>query len=235
MVRLTIPDERSRAVTIDVPDECPRCRRGIQVSAYASAVVHTETGRAPDTLEVVFRCPRQECRRIYLAQFGATGRVPDQHIPEYWRFLRFIPMNAAREFTEEIVRLSPGFVAIYNQALQAELAGLNLLCGAGFRKALEFLVKDYLKTISENAEKHSAIENSQLGACIANFVNDPNIKSTARRAAWLGNDEAHYIRKWQDKELSDLKKLIDLSLYWVSSEILTRELEQSMPDPKTKG
>ncbi len=51
-------------------------------------------------------------------------------------------------------------------------------------------------------------------------------------ATWLGNDETHYVRKWENKELSDLKKLVELTVYWVASDILTRELEASMPDPK---
>ena len=38
--------------------------------------------------------------------------------------------------------------------------------------------------------------------------------------------------KWADKDLADLRKLVNLTVYWISSEILTRELEASMPDPK---
>ena len=40
------------------------------------------------------------------------------------------------------------------------------------------------------------------------------------------------MRKWVGKDITDLKMLIDLTLHWISSEVLTRELETSMPDPK---
>jgi hypothetical protein len=42
------------------------------------------------------------------------------------------------------------------------------------------------------------------------FVRDTSVELCASRATWLGNDETHYIKKWPDKDLSDLKKLIDI-------------------------
>ena len=41
---------------------------------------------------------------------------------------------------------------------------------------------------------------------ISRYIDDSNIKNVAKRAVWLGNDETHYIRKWEDKDLSFLKK-----------------------------
>ena len=38
----------------------------------------------------------------------------------------------------------------------------------------------------------------------------------AKRATWLGNDETHYFRKWEDKDLSDLKKLIEMTVHFIS-------------------
>ena len=64
-------------------------------------------------------------------------------------------------------------------------------------------------------------------------MRDTSVELCASRATWLGNDETHYIKKWPDKDLSDLKKLIDLTLHWISADILTRELELSMP-PKAE-
>ncbi len=37
----------------------------------------------------------------------------------------------------------------------------------------------------------------------------------AERAAWLGNDETHYQRKWTDKDISDLKTVISLAEHWI--------------------
>ena len=61
--------------------------------------------------------------------------------------------------------------------------------GPGYRKALEFLVKDYVKTFTENAGQKKAIEETPLGACIPKFVTDEKVKSCARKVTtWLGDD-----------------------------------------------
>jgi hypothetical protein len=36
------------------------------------------------------------------------------------------------------------------------------------------------------------------------------------RAIWLVKDETHYVRKWESKDLRDLKNLIDLTVYFIS-------------------
>ena len=107
-----------------------------------------------------------------------------------------------------------------------------MICGPGYRKSLEFLMKDYAKAGAGNEERREEIERMPLAACINAFSRDDRIKAMAGRATWLGNDETHYVRKWEAKDLSDLKKLIDLTVFWVSAELLTKELETGMPDPK---
>jgi hypothetical protein len=54
----------------------------------------------------------------------------------------------------------------------------------------------------------------------------------AKRAAWLGNDETHYIRKWEDKDLDDLKKLIKLTVLWIEMEQMTKDALVEMPEGK---
>ena len=48
----------------------------------------------------------------------------------------------------------------------------------------------------------------------------------------MGNDETHYVRKWEDKDLEDLKKFIQLTEHWIESEHLTREAIAEMPKGK---
>lgn len=100
-----------------------------------------------------------------------------------------------KEFSNTITEISPSFDKIYNEAYKAEQQDLEEICGVGYRKALEFLIKDYL--ISKGEENEETIKNAPLGQCIQNYVNDDRIKKVAKRAAWLGNDETHYVRKWE--------------------------------------
>lgn len=70
----------------------------------------------------------------------------------------------------------------------------------------------------------------QLGNCIKSYVDDSRIKTVAQRAVWLGNDETHYIRKWEGKNLNDLKKLIELTVHWIEMERLTESFKEEMPE-----
>jgi hypothetical protein len=45
----------------------------------------------------------------------------------------------------------------------------------------------------------------------------------------VGNDETHYKKRWADKDLSDLKTMIRIALYWIEAEYLTEEALNSMP------
>ena len=127
---------------------------------------------------------------------------------------------------EEVTAVSERFATIYNQASEAETLGLDEVAGIGYRKALEFLIKDFC--ISKNPEDEDAIKTKLLGRVIHEHVEDINIKSCAERAAWLGNDETHYVRRWEDKDIEDLKILIELTLGWVRNSILTDQYMQNM-------
>jgi hypothetical protein len=113
----------------------------------------------------------------------------------------------------------------------AEAAGLDEICGAGYRRSLEFLVKDYVKNKSPEKAKE-VDEHKVLGRFIENYIEDTRVKSMAKMSAILGNDEAHYTKKWADKDLQDLKKLIDLTSRFIDLELHAAEYEADMMKDK---
>lgn len=127
---------------------------------------------------------------------------------------------------KEITQISPSFFGLYKQAMAAEHHGLTDVFGMALRKALEFLIKDY--AISKNPTEDAAIKAAKLGAVIKKHVSDANIKACAERAVWLGNDEAHYERRWTGHDATDLKTLIQLTLNWIANEQLTAKYLGSM-------
>jgi hypothetical protein len=138
------------------------------------------------------------------------------------------PVNlVAPTFSDQVTKLSPTFVLIYGQATIAEFRGLEQVAGCGYRKALEFLVKDYC--ISKDQASKEAIEAEPSGTTIKHRITDTNIKTCAELATWLGNDETHYVRKWADKDLSDLKTLINLTVNWITNELVTAQYMKDMP------
>ena len=206
-----------------IPDECPRCLRGINAIPI-SGWMH---GDGHEKLEEIFRCPREDCQNFFIAyyekKFGSKGWSSSYY------FEKVAPKaHLKRVFEEVLQETSPEFCKIYNEASEAENRELSNICGAGYRRALEFLIKDYL--VGKEADKKDKIIKTQLGKCIDEYVSNENIKRSAKRAAWLGNDETHYIRKWEDKDLSDLKKLIELTVHWIAMEKLSEQYEEEMPE-----
>lgn len=92
---------------------------------------------------------------------------------------------------------------------------------------MEFLLKDYLIELFPD-KKQSIIKDSIL-KCIISYVDDTRLKTTSKRAIWLGNDHTHYEKKWNDQNLSDLKTLIKLTVNWIESDIMTKKFNDAMP------
>lgn len=123
------------------------------------------------------------------------------------------------QFSDSIQKTSRRFIDIYNQALYAETMGLNEICGVGYRLALECLIKDYL--IKQHPEQKDAIVAESLGSCIRNRIDNGNLQIVAGRAAWLGNDYAHYAKKFEERNLNDFKTLIHVAVAWIDMEVTT--------------
>jgi hypothetical protein len=85
------------------------------------------------------------------------------------KFLRY-----RKRFPEEIGKISKKFIEIYEQAEFAEDKGLDQICGPGFRKALEFLIKDYC--IGKKPESSENIKKKTLTQVIATEIYDTKIK-----------------------------------------------------------
>jgi len=172
------------------------------------------------------KCTNNECLKYFITQFKWNTNL----CCFAWVGLTPYPIPGVKNFSKEISDVSPEFVKIYNQAYAAEQMKLDEIGGVGYRKALEFLIKDYV--ILENPDKEEIIKKCFLSNCIKDYVIDERIKQVAGRAVWLGNDETHYERKWEDKDVNDLKSLIELTVYWIESEIKYKNVIKDMPYKK---
>ena len=213
------------------PDHCPICHRGIEPTVLCGSRTSATGGRDSD-LELACLCTWRDCGRVFVARYvyrgSLRGDAPDYYlrdlVPEV-----FVPPSVPQEITD----VSPDFKRILSQAAEADARGLHDIAGPGYRKSLEFLVKDYC--IFLDPEEADAIRHSSLGACISDHVDDTKVVDCAKRAAWLGNDETHYLRIWQDKDITDLKVLLKLTMNWVQSSILTKKYETEMKHKSDTG
>ena len=164
------------------------------------------------------RCPVGNCGTHFMLRQYSTGQD-------------LLPNHSLKKeaFSPIITELSSAFVKIYNEAYAAEQMSLMEICGVGYRKALEFLVKDYAIAGKEQGTVEK-IKKSLLGPCIDTYVTDARIKEVVKRAVWLGNDETHYFRKWENKDVQDMKGLIRLTIRWVEQEKETEKLLEEMKE-----
>lgn len=211
-----------------LPDQCPVCHAHIAPKVIAGIFAGTSPSRR---LDIAFSCTHHACESMFIGSYYCKEGA--SFFSGYYKLFRVAP-NSPKEITlpDCINKISPSFVELYNQALNAETYKLDQLTGIGLRKALEFLMKDY--AIAINPKNADSVKRKTLAECINQFIDDPNVKKCASRATWLGNDETHYIRKWVDKDINDLKELIRLTLNWLENVLLTKQYEQEMPDHSQK-
>jgi hypothetical protein len=206
-------------------DTCNHCDHSMMPEFITSNLVGDPDLRG-SILEVVYRCTRNSCSKLFISAYRRTCSQGDKMIKEF-KFQSSMPISASKpDVPNEVISVSPSFHEIYLQAYLAEAYDLSEVAGVGYRKALEFLIKDYC--IHNNKEKEENIKALQLAKVIGQYVEDVNIKECAKRAVWLGNDETHYIKKWEDKDISDLKVLIKLTIGWVQNCILTKKYIEDM-------
>jgi hypothetical protein len=193
-----------------IVNSCPSCNKGIKPT-YISHVPFLKK------LVVIESCPL--CQELIISIFKY-----DTIYLKRWMLYTTYPYNEDPEkFSSEVTFISESFVNIYNQAKLAETVGLKDICGMGYRKALEHLVKDYAKL--EYPEESSSIDKRPLKQCIEAYIQHPKMKSCILGATYLGNDETHYIRKIANKDIEDLKILIKLSTLWITMNEATKKYE----------
>lgn len=185
--------ELPASVTIEGgPDTCPICHKGIRPISQGLDALNERT----EGVERVFRCPREVCQGLFIAYY-----FRNRYSGIYF-YKASLPLKLQdRKFSDELKEISADYCSICNEAHKAELMGYSQVCGPGYRKALEFLVKDFVSR-GKNEEEKKEIEDLPLASCIKKYVDDARLKAVAERAVWLGNDETHYVRKWEDKDLN---------------------------------
>lgn len=219
-----IPTDSGTASIDNHPTICPICHHASSPK-FINATSDINPNQATAQIDAAYKCPASSCNKLFIAIYR---RKPVNGGVSTSFFLQTLLPKTYKPsiHEEELTKLFPSFVKIYTQAEIAESEGLDEIAGVGYRKALEFLIKDYC--ILKNPDKEEAIKKSLLGNVIENYIEDHNIKICAKRATWLGNDATHYIKKWEDRDINDLKVLIKLSCGWINNNLLTEKYLNEM-------
>ncbi len=206
------------------PDTCPLCHVRVHVDAGRPYIV------ANGYLQHLFECP--DCHDFFIGYYALHAGAETRSLRDLGKLeLEALKPSKPRvgELSKSIEEISPNFASIYTEAHIAKEMGLGQIAGPGFRKAFEFLIKDYAKTRLRDEPKEE-VEKAFVGTVVNKFIEDPRIQAVAKRALWLGNDETHYLRQWTEHDIEDLIILIRLTIHWIEMEQLSQKYKREMPD-----
>lgn len=212
-----------------IPKQCPHCNKLVQMNIVGMQKIPKKN---IDITLVVFQCIA--CRELIVGRYIQTGIVFRLFNENNKSF--FYPNAEYRdiEFPAEIKKVSPKFPCIYNQAAKAEHYGCIDIAGAGFRKAAEFLIRDFAIYKHQN-KKENILNTLSAKNVIRNFLNEyPRISRAAGASLELGNDEVHYSKIYTEYSLKDLKYFIEIALGEILYELKLEQFEKDSAQIKNK-
>lgn len=201
----------SRPVTVE--DSCPICKKPTNPDLVNSSyfpLTEDETH-----LVLTFRC--LGCKHFWTEEFIAylissyNGTYEIEHIKVIPNLPSDIPIS------DDVETVSPIGKQIYVQALKAEHERLDHIAGIGYRKALEFFVKDF--SIVTNPDDEGKIIKMSLKQVIEKYIKDEDLKTFALASAYIGNDEGHYYRNNPDKDFTDLKNYLHGVIHYMEMKL----------------
>ena len=228
-------EKKGYTITVegDIPRvECPYCHQTITPKVK---FIHPEEERF-DVL-----CP--ECTSEFLMRTTHTRLIrsaDDSFDPilsicqdNQWSVIPPTKEKLRVKIIPDLIReISANFEEIYNEAYAAQQIGYHQICGGGYRKALEILLKDYASFL--HPDKRDEIHRMELGNCIKQYIDSEAIQVFANRASWLGNDQLHYTRTWTELDIFDLETLVEQSITAIELEEKRKRLLKDMPKPGKK-
>lgn len=215
---------------LSIPSHCPCCNSTGDfrlLSAYylkAGTVYNTDVG----SMYAMFFC--QGCEECFIAYYNVEIRIP--HYESTGSLVSLAPRKHQSKtiFSDEINNLSPNFVKIYHQSEKAEYDGLDEICGMGYRKALEFLIKDFAILI--HPDQVDKIAKSNLSQCLADYIDNEKVQNLAKASTWLGNDETHYIRKHEEYGIENFKLFLQATVAAIDLSLTCSKAEAFLSSPK---
>lgn len=211
-------------VTFEEPNICPICSHSIQPILLSNRLHFLPRDSQAGCFSAFFECTH--CKKSFISTYDIKHSKSSSSYRYYMatKLLYSAPSKFKIQNFPECININySSFVKIYNQSLEAEHYNLNEIAGIGYRKAFEFLIKDFL--INHEGKDETKVKSTALGCCIDTMIDNPQLKTVASRATWLGNDQTHYEQKYTDQDINDLKRLIKLSVNWIEMIYLTEEAE----------
>lgn len=197
--------------TIVLPNTCPHCGEKMLPHVLGEGFSQNTHRDYLINFGILVHCTITSCSKYFALQY--INKHDEECTPEIYEYKPPIKVD----LPENIDKVSSAFVEIYSQATTAESENLDQIAGVGYRKSLEFLIKDH--AIRNNPDKEEEIKKKMLGPVITEYLTDfPKLKNLARAATWLGNDETHYERRHTEKDIRDMKAFIRSASQFIAAD-----------------
>jgi len=199
------------AVSFKKPQSCPHC--GINTDSllvFHKTFVYDESVKE-NLLIFVWKCTA--CKKTYVSFHNVSNNSIT--------YMGVFPQKTVSFSDEYLLKVSPKFIEIYNQALTAEKNGSFELAAIGFRTSLEILIKDYaINCLKENKDEVIA---TNLNNAISKYLKTDDMINTADVVRILGNDHTHYERKYPEHDFILLKEYMDIFISLVRTKIMIQD------------
>lgn len=198
------------------PATCPHCGFGTD-----AVFVDKTTFDFNSKILLIATCRCTSCNKSF---FFACEREPKGD----GKFICMHPDISFKPYENDMLQsISPRFIEMYNQSLQAEFVESFDLAAMGFRSALEILVKDY--AINELNVPEDKASKKTLFDAIEAYLGQTDLLKTADVIRILGNDHTHYKRKYPQHDFSLLKGYMDIFLKQVEVQYMINHPPVSRP------
>lgn len=200
---------------IEFPHSCPHCGMTMKPTFY-HAISDNSYSDSFQTIGVLFSCSVPDCKKFFSGQYrnlrADVYREPSVVVLPYTSLVGY-------HLPENLNVVSPKFIEIYEEAFEIEKLQKFNAAGMVYRKALEFLVKDFAILRNPDPVDVENIQKDMLGKVITDYFSDfPRIQTLAKASAWIGNDETHYTRRHEDYDIEDLKNFVNAVALFISAD-----------------
>lgn len=210
---------------IKSPMSCPHCFRQMNPDYIGTVIVHYEQINRLTRKVAILKCTYKDCLKPIMKYYeeSSVGTNAGLHFK-----YRELPLNYSKEvktdLPKNIQKLSPNFVNNYKETLLAKEYCLNELIGMGYRKSIEFLIKDFV--LKTNQAENQKINKMPLKNVITDYLtSNEKLQTLGLACAYLGNDFTHYERRNLDKDIEDLERFLKLLVSYISNELTFAEAD----------
>ena len=198
---------------LDVPKVCPHCHKEMIPTIVTKSEIIKSSGQ--EVFAVLLRC--HICSSFYAAEYiysNKSGNINQTLVPYHYS------PTVELDIPDNIKEISEYFEDIYTQSESAYQLGLKQIAGMGYRKSIEFLVKDFL--IFLNPKDTDKILKLPLDNAISKIDNE-KLQNLARMTNYLGNDQTHIRTLHPTKDIDDLRDFLKNLVLLISFEISYRD------------